>query len=273
MYLGATLSDSDIIIPRLARSLAIHAAASPQSIQQVEMLGSLLGSLVGTAGSASSASSATTPSPRSESPATSVSQDSTAPSTPAEPAERPAKNPPEGRTEEEEEEQADPFQQSAFFQRLKTKGRHHRNRIKEIQERALKDTPPKEPDPWECCGGSCGIECVVSPRPRSVSSLVRLSSECADTDESEQVTMWWEEEKTWRDLRPDWREIKQRLKDEEEDRQREAEEEAAIAGPPAAAGAVPTPSPTIAPAKEPRKAGTPTIEIALEDETQQKLAL
>lgn len=85
--------------------------------------------------------------------------------------------------------------------------------------------------------------------------------------------MWWEEEKTWRDLRPDWREIKQRLKDEEEDRQREAEEEAAIAGPPAAAGAVPTPSPTIAPAKEPRKAGTPTIEIALEDETQQKLAL
>lgn len=140
------------------------------------MLGSLLGSLVGTAGSTSSASSASTTSPRSESPATSVSQDSTAPATPAEPAEPLSKSLPErtGTTEEDAEKDADPFQRSAFFQRLKTKGRHHRNRIKEIQERALRDTPPKEPDPWECCGGSCGIECVVSPRP--VSFL--LPSEC-----------------------------------------------------------------------------------------------
>lgn len=81
--------------------------------------------------------------------------------------------------------------------------------------------------------------------------------------------MWWEEEKTWRDLRPDWREIKQRLKDEEEDRQREAEEEAALAGP----ATVAADKPSTAPTEEPKKAGTPTIEIALEDETQQKLSL
>ena len=134
------------------------------------MLGSLLGSLVGTAGSTSTASSSTT-SPRSESPATSTSQDSTAPSTPAEPTEPPSESVSEGTGTTEEEE--DPFQRSVFFQRLKTKGRHHRNRIKEIQERALKDTPPKEPDPWECCGGSCGIECVVSPVPPFVSFLLR----------------------------------------------------------------------------------------------------
>lgn len=132
------------------------------------MLGSLLGSLVGTAGSASSVSSQPTTSPRSESPATSVSQDSTAPSTPAEPDEPYSKNLPQATGTTEEEAGEDPFQRSAFFQRLKTKGRHHRNRIKQIQERALKDTPPKEPDPWECCGGSCGIECVVSPVSRPV---------------------------------------------------------------------------------------------------------
>lgn len=194
------------------------------------MLGSLLGSLVGaTAATSSPASSG----PRSDSPTTSSSADSTAPATPAEPA-HPSS------TSSVSEEQEDPFQRSAFFQRLRTKGRHDRRRIKEIQERALKDTPPKEPDPWECCGGSCGIECVV--------------------------TMWWEEEKTWRDLRPDWRQVKQRLKDEEEDRQREAEEEAAIAGPAPAKAAEASP-------EEQQKTGSPTVEISLEDETLQKLSL
>ncbi|GAA5991534.1 hypothetical protein JCM10908_005749 [Rhodotorula pacifica] len=198
------------------------------------MLGSLLGSIVGTVVPTTASSSTT---PRSESPATTTSQVSTAPSTPAEPVAAQGDGPPTDTAAEEEEEE-DPFQRSAFFQRLKTKGRHHRNRIKQIQERALEDTPPKEPDPWECCGGSCGIECVV--------------------------TMWWEEEKTWRDLRPGWRQIKQRLKDEEEDRQREAEEEAAIARP---AASVPE-------AKEQeKKAGSPSIEISLEDETERKLSI
>ncbi|BGP53309.1 hypothetical protein JCM8202_000077 [Rhodotorula sphaerocarpa] len=130
----------------------------------------------------------------------------------------------------------DPFERSAFFQRLKAKGRHDRPRIKEIQDGALRDKPPKEPDPWECCGGSCGLECVV--------------------------TRWWEEEKTWRDLRPGWRQIKQRLKEEEEDRQREAEEEAAISGPVEAGDA-----------EKRAGAGSPAVGIALEDETREKLAI
>ncbi|GAA5860247.1 hypothetical protein JCM3774_000356 [Rhodotorula dairenensis] len=202
------------------------------------MLGSILGSLVG-ATAAASASSSSSSSPRSDSPTASSSDNSTTPTTPAEPTELSSAAP-------APEEQDNPFERSAFFQRLRTKGRHDRRRIKEIQERALKDTPPKEPDPWECCGGSCGIECVV--------------------------TMWWEEEKTWRDLRPDWRQIKQRLQDEEEDRQREAEEEAAIAGPgPTVAAEAPTSSK--ASTDEQKMDGTPAVEIALEDETRQKLSL
>lgn len=77
-----------------------------------------------------------------------------------------------------------------------------------------------------------------------------------------QVTRWWEEEKTWRDLRPDWRQIKQRLKEEEEDWQREAEEEAAISGPVEAGDA-----------EKRAGAGSPAVGIALEDETREKLAI
>ncbi|GAA5971362.1 hypothetical protein JCM11641_008323 [Rhodosporidiobolus odoratus] len=98
------------------------------------------------------------------------------------------------------------FEESGYFQRLLKRGGHHPNRIKEIKRRALQEEPPTEPKPWECCGGGCGLECVV--------------------------TIWWEEEKTWRDLHSDWKSIKQRLKEEEEDRQREAEEEAALNGDP-----------------------------------------
>ncbi|GAA5830581.1 hypothetical protein JCM11251_002520 [Rhodosporidiobolus azoricus] len=95
------------------------------------------------------------------------------------------------------------FDSSGYFQRLLKRGGHHPNRIRAIKRAALKDLPPVEPQPWECCGGGCGIECVV--------------------------TVWWEEEKTWRDMHPDdWKDIKRRLKEEEEDRKREEEEEAAL---------------------------------------------
>ncbi|GAA5856411.1 hypothetical protein JCM8547_008732 [Rhodosporidiobolus lusitaniae] len=96
------------------------------------------------------------------------------------------------------------FEYSAYFQRLLKRGGHHPNRIRQIKRQALRGEPPVEPKPWECCGGGCGIDCVV--------------------------TIWWEEEKTWRDMHPDWKDIKKRLKEEEEDRQRAAEEEAALNG-------------------------------------------
>ncbi|POY70803.1 hypothetical protein BMF94_6215 [Rhodotorula taiwanensis] len=183
------------------------------------MLSSILGSLVGQV------------TPSKAEPESDSSAASTAPSTPpVEPADA-----------AQADDDGDPFARSAFFQRLKTKGRHDRKRIKMIQDAALRDEPPKEPDPWECCAGSCGIECVV--------------------------TMWWEEEKTWRDLRPDWRQIKQRLKDEEEDRKRAEEEEEAISGPARrAAGDDRSPPKTAT-------AGKPALEISLEEETEQKLSL
>ncbi|GAA6057405.1 hypothetical protein JCM3770_000750 [Rhodotorula araucariae] len=98
----------------------------------------------------------------------------------------------------------DPFLCSAYFQRLLKRGVHQPSRVQAIKKAALADVPPREPDPGECCGGGCGLECVV--------------------------TIWWEEEKTWRDMHSDWKVIKQRLKEEEEDRQREAAEEAALGG-------------------------------------------
>ncbi|GAA5905399.1 hypothetical protein JCM6882_003149 [Rhodosporidiobolus microsporus] len=97
------------------------------------------------------------------------------------------------------------FDSSGYFQRLLKRGGHHPNRIRAIKRAALKELPPVEPQPWECCGGGCGIDCVV--------------------------TVWWEEEKTWRDMHlDDWKDIKRRLKEEEEDRKRAEEEEAALNG-------------------------------------------
>ncbi|GJN87693.1 hypothetical protein Rhopal_000648-T1 [Rhodotorula paludigena] len=98
----------------------------------------------------------------------------------------------------------DPLLRSAYFQRLVARSLHPPDRLAAIRSAAQRDEPPREPAPWECCDSACGLECVVNK--------------------------WWEEEKSWRDLHPDWKQIKQRLKDEEEDRRIAAEEEAALNG-------------------------------------------
>ncbi|GAA5937947.1 hypothetical protein JCM3775_002404 [Rhodotorula graminis] len=162
------------------------------------MFGSLLGSLANVVSSTASSSTA------SSSPAGATPSDSpTAPSSPAPPPAPPSAAPtpaPAAATDLD-----DPaFARSAYFQRLLKRGTHDEGRIKAIKEAALRDGPPREPGPDECCNEGCALECVV--------------------------TMWWEEEKTWRDLHPDWKSIRRRLKEEDEDRRREAEEEAALNG-------------------------------------------
>ncbi|BGP13107.1 hypothetical protein JCM10213_000890 [Rhodosporidiobolus nylandii] len=201
------------------------------------MFSSLLGTLVGAVGSSTSSSGTSTPSfppsPPSESAApvsttSPISETSSAPSStlsapPAVAPEPSSASPPclsplvspaasapclssATRDLEDLALDSDPrFEaESPYFKRLLARGGHHPNRIREIKRRALQDEPPREPAPWECCGGGCALECVV--------------------------TIWWEEEKTWRDLHPDWKSIKARLKEEEEDRIRAAEEEAALSG-------------------------------------------
>ncbi|KAI5478797.1 hypothetical protein MNV49_004623 [Pseudohyphozyma bogoriensis] len=93
----------------------------------------------------------------------------------------------------------DPLERSPYFKRLKARGIHGIGRIRQITRAGQRDLPPKEPPVYMCCGSSCGLNCVT--------------------------TIWWEEEKTWRDCHEDWKEIRERLKAEEEDRKREEEEE------------------------------------------------
>ncbi|GAA5981947.1 hypothetical protein JCM5350_006574 [Sporobolomyces pararoseus] len=95
---------------------------------------------------------------------------------------------------------------SAFYRKLVERNKHSSERLLKIRQEAVKEKPPKEPSPEECCGEACGLECVT--------------------------TVWWEEEKTWRDLHSDWRSIKARLAAEEEDLQRAREEEEALNGGP-----------------------------------------
>lgn len=46
------------------------------------------------------------------------------------------------------------------------------------------------------------------------------------------VTMWWEEEKTWRDVHGDeWKALKEQYAAEDEERRREEEEAEALGGP------------------------------------------
>ncbi|GAA5849699.1 hypothetical protein JCM9279_001982 [Rhodotorula babjevae] len=166
------------------------------------MLGSLLGSL---AGVVSSSTSSTAPSSSSSTAAPTPADSPPAPSTPAAPANTSSTStsapaPPATPAPAED----DPFSRSAYFQRLLKRGAHKDDRIADIKEAALRDGPPREPGPEECCNEACALDCVV--------------------------TMWWEEEKTWRDMHPDWKSIRRRLKEEEEDRRREAEEEAALNG-------------------------------------------
>ncbi|BGP37026.1 hypothetical protein JCM10450v2_000936 [Rhodotorula kratochvilovae] len=157
------------------------------------MLGSLLGSLVGVVSPSTSSAAASTAS--SSAPSLSAS-----PSVPSSPIHSSDSAPPCTVADIEN----DPFLRSAYFQRLLKRGVHAPTRIQAIKDAALAEDPPREPEPEECCNEACGLECVVS--------------------------IWWEEEKTWRDMHPDWKAIKRRLKEEEEDRQREAEEEAALNG-------------------------------------------
>ncbi|GAA5974047.1 hypothetical protein JCM21900_006522 [Sporobolomyces salmonicolor] len=99
---------------------------------------------------------------------------------------------------------ADPFLRSAYFQRLVARATHSPSRIAAIRAAALRDEPPVEPPTEACCNEACALECVV--------------------------TLWWEEEKTWRDLHPDWKSVKARIRAEDEDRRREQEEQDAIDG-------------------------------------------
>ncbi|GAA5901779.1 uncharacterized protein JCM6883_000393 [Sporobolomyces salmoneus] len=95
---------------------------------------------------------------------------------------------------------------SAFYRKLVERNKHSPERLRKIRQEAIKDTPPREPTPDECCGEACGLECVT--------------------------TVWWEEEKTWRDLHSDWRSIKATIAAEEEEIQRAKEEEEALNGGP-----------------------------------------
>ncbi|GAA5969358.1 hypothetical protein JCM3765_001279 [Sporobolomyces pararoseus] len=95
---------------------------------------------------------------------------------------------------------------SAFYRKLVERNKHSPERLLKIRQEAVKEKPPKEPSPEECCGEACGLECVT--------------------------TVWWEEEKTWRDLHSDWRSIKASIAAEEEEMQRAREEEEAINGGP-----------------------------------------
>ncbi|GAA5859980.1 hypothetical protein JCM1840_001826 [Sporobolomyces johnsonii] len=98
----------------------------------------------------------------------------------------------------------DPFLRSPYFQRLVARATHSPSRLAAIRAAALRAEPPVEPRPEACCNEACALDCVV--------------------------TVWWEEEKTWRDLHPDWKSIKARLRAEEEDRRREQEEQEALDG-------------------------------------------
>ncbi|GAA5936947.1 uncharacterized protein JCM15063_000106 [Sporobolomyces koalae] len=95
---------------------------------------------------------------------------------------------------------------SAFYRKLVDKGKHSDARLAQIRTRAIRDVPPREPPPEECCGEACGLECVT--------------------------TLWWEEEKTWRDLHKDWRSIKAAIAAEQEETRRAREEEEALNGVP-----------------------------------------
>ncbi|GAA6061720.1 hypothetical protein JCM10212_004952 [Sporobolomyces blumeae] len=98
--------------------------------------------------------------------------------------------------------ECDPWSQSPFFKRLVFRGQHSAERLDKIAAAARHDKPPREPAPEECCGEACGLECVT--------------------------TVWWEEEKTWRDLHPSWRQIKASLAAEEEELRRAREEDEAL---------------------------------------------
>ncbi|GAA6009846.1 hypothetical protein JCM11491_000836 [Sporobolomyces phaffii] len=88
---------------------------------------------------------------------------------------------------------------SAFYRKLVDRGKHPAERLCKIRREAVKDGPPKEPTPEECCGEACGLECVTTV--------------------------------CWRDLHPEWRSIKARLAAEEEDLRIAREEEEALNGP------------------------------------------
>ncbi|GAA5879323.1 hypothetical protein JCM16303_003165 [Sporobolomyces ruberrimus] len=89
---------------------------------------------------------------------------------------------------------------SAFYRKLVDRNKHSSERLLKIRQEAVKDKPPKEPTPEECCGEACGLECVT--------------------------TM------CWRDLHSDWRSIKAQVAAEEEELRRAREEEEALNGGP-----------------------------------------
>jgi len=51
---------------------------------------------------------------------------------------------------------------SAFYRKLVDKKKHSPERLLKIRQAAMKDNPPKEPTPEECCGEACGLECVTT---------------------------------------------------------------------------------------------------------------
>ncbi|GAA5892134.1 hypothetical protein JCM8208_001444 [Rhodotorula glutinis] len=174
------------------------------------MFGSLLGSLANVVSSAEATPSGSPPAP--SSPASPTDSNSTSAASPASAA-APAPN-----------LEPDPFTRSAYFQRLLKRDAHDDERISAIKEAALRDVPPREPGPEECCNEGCALD--------------------------------------WRDLHPDWKSIRRRLKEDEEDRQREAEEEAALNG-----EEPPEPSRDKGGAARRRAArGKPSVEIAVEKE-------
>ena len=118
------------------------------------MLGSLLGSFANVVSASSSAGATPSDSPPSpSSPSSAPTPDSTQSSAPA--------TAPTNSADPASDADADPFLRSAYFQRLLKRGGHHLNRIQAIKDAALRDEPPREPGPWECCGGGCALECVV----------------------------------------------------------------------------------------------------------------
>lgn len=51
---------------------------------------------------------------------------------------------------------------SAFYRKLVERNKHSSERLLKIRQEAVKEKPPKEPSPEECCGEACGLECVTT---------------------------------------------------------------------------------------------------------------